>query len=435
MNHSKRKAFSLDLVSIFCLILLGIFSLLNKPIFAQDWVKPYIKNLQRVDLRNLGYPLVNEIPANSTAITSLLTASDGKIYGGTTGEEAYLFFFDHSINKVKHLGKIKSQQSIHHSLVEDKDGFIYLGTGKNPFVGIEFSARALGPQRVENTLWPDIKRHFQNYPGGHLYRYNPSESNRRVKLPQMECDLEDLGIPLANNSIYALTISPAGDEIYGLSYPDGHFFIYNIPAGGFKDLGEIDEKIVFRGPERHWRSLPRAMICDNCGNVYTSGTDGKLVYYNPRTSKIVTTAEKLPSDLYPGEDFSYAVVEYFAEAEEGRIYGGTSDGYLFSFKPGASIEVLNLGKLRSTRRLRALTAGVDGKIYMIAGERASTMPCQLFSYNTYKGGFENLGILIVDRSPHYYWRGYQFDCMTTGLDGTIYLGESERRSHLFLYIP
>ena len=31
--------------------------------------------------------------------------------------------------------------------------------------------------------------------------------------------------------------------------------------------------------------------------------------------------------------------------------------------------------------------------------------------------------------------GGQFDCMTTGLDGTIYLGESERKSHLFLYIP
>jgi hypothetical protein len=41
----------------------------------------------------------------------------------------------------------------------------------------------------------------------------------------------------------------------------------------------------------------------------------------------------------------------------------------------------------------------------------------------------------VDRSPYYSWRGYQFDSMTTGLDGTIYIGESERHSHLFLYLP
>ena len=435
MSHPKSISFQVKLVNILCLILLEIFFLPKAPVFAQDWVEPYIKNLQRIDLRNLGYPLINEIPANSTAITSLLTAADGKIYGGTTGEQAYLFFFDPAINKVRHLGRVKSEESIHHSLVEDKDGFIYLGTGKNPFVEIEFSAGALGRQRVGNTLWPDIKRHFQDYPGGHLYRYNPAESNQRVKLPRMECDLEDLGIPLANNSIYALTINPSGDEIYGLSYPDGHFFIYNISAGGLKDLGAVDQRIVFRGPERNWRSLPRAMICDNWGNVYTSGTDGKLVYYNPRVGKIISTSEKLPSDRYPGEDFSYAVVEYFTETEDGRIYGGTSDGYLFSFKPGASMEVLNLGKLRSSRRLRALTAGPDGRIYMMAGERAGTRPCQLFTYDIYKGGFENLGILIVDRSPHYYWRGYQFDCITTGLDGTIYFGESERRSHLFLYIP
>ncbi len=59
---------------------------------AQDWAKPVIKNQQRVDLRDLGYPMVNEIPANSSAITSLLTSRSGIIYGCTSGEESYLFF-------------------------------------------------------------------------------------------------------------------------------------------------------------------------------------------------------------------------------------------------------------------------------------------------------------------------------------------------------
>ena len=54
-------------------------------IYSQDWSKPVIKNQQRVDLRDLGYPMVNEIPVNSSAITSLLTARDGIIYGGTSG--------------------------------------------------------------------------------------------------------------------------------------------------------------------------------------------------------------------------------------------------------------------------------------------------------------------------------------------------------------
>jgi hypothetical protein len=71
----------------------------------------------------------------------------------------------------------------------------------------------------------------------------------------------------------------------------------------------------------------------------------------------------------------------------------------------------------------------------MAGERSTTKPCQFYLYDPQLSRFETLGLLIADRSPYYYWRGQQFDCMTTGLDGTIYFGESERKSHLFLYIP
>jgi len=405
------------------------------PVFAQDWARPGIKFLQRVDIRNLGYPLVNEIPANSSAVTSLITASDGKIYGGTCGEEAYLFIFDPAINKVRHLGKIRGQEAIHHALVEDRDGFIYLGTGKSPFAQVPISPGGIGKEFIDVTLWRDIRKYFEDYPGGHLYLYDPTQSNDKVKLPEMECDLSDLGIPVPNNSIYALTTSPEKDRIYGLSYPDGHFFIYDITGKQFKDLGEIDSRLVFHGPERHWRSLPRALVCDDSGKVYTTGTNGNIVYYDPGSGEIIHTDLRIPQDVYPAQsDYSYAVAECFATAADGTIYGGSSDGYLFSFNP-KKLELLNLGKLRSERRIRAITVGKNAKVYIMAGERASTKPCQLYRYDPQRGNFTRLGLLIADRSPHYYWRGYQFDCMTTGTDGTIYFGESERRSHLFLYIP
>ena len=196
----------------------------NRPVLPQDWAKPMIKNLHRLDLRNLGYPLVNEIPANSSAVTSLVTAGDGKIYGGTSGQEAYLFVFDPAINKVRHLGKIEAQEGIHHSLVEDADGYIYIGTGRNIFNKIALSAGGIGDEHIDKTLWRDIENAFKDYPGGHLYRYDPKKSNPKVKLVGMQCEAEDLGIPLARNSIYALAISPLRATIYGLTYPDGHFF-------------------------------------------------------------------------------------------------------------------------------------------------------------------------------------------------------------------
>lgn len=405
------------------------------PLYAQDWAKSNIKNLQRVDLRDLGYPYVNEIPANSSAVTSLLTAQNGIIYGGTTGEESYLFLFNPEINKVRHLGKIPGEESIHHALVEDKDGFIYLGTGRNMFEEISLSKGGIGEETVSKTLWEDIKKHFDDYQGGHLYRYDPKSGNQKVKLPDMSCELEDLGIPMVHNSIYALTINPAGNEIYGITYPDGHFFIYNIDSNEFTDLGPVDEEIVFHGPERYWRSLPRALVCDQSGKVFFSGTKGIIRYYDPVSRKLISTEAKIPGDYYYLQFFTdYAVVEYFATDSCGLIYGGTSDGYLFSLET-TGMKLVNLGKMRASRRLRCLTVGLDGKVYMMAGERSSSKPCQFYCYDPLTGGFDDLGLLIVDRSPYYYWRGQQFDAMTTGKDGTLYIGESERSSHLFLFIP
>ena len=417
-------------------IFVGVVLLLAVPAYSQDWAQSWISDLQRVDLRGLGFPDVNEIPENSSAITSLLTASDGSIYGATTGETAYLFIFQPSTNKVRHLGRIPGEQSVHHSLAQGSDGSIYLGTGLNMFRPVGISEGGYWEDVAEN-LWKDIQNHFSSYPGGHLYRYQPEQSNPNVKLPDMEAEVEDLGIPLAHNSIYALCANPAGSELYGITYPDGHFFVYKAEQGSFHDLGPIDPSVVFHGPERWWRSLPRSLICDDAGRVFTSSQGGELVYYSPETEQLVSTGLKLPGNYYPAQFYTdYTVVEYFAKHPDGSLYGGTSDGYLFSLDP-EEMTLTNLGKPRAERRLRCLAVGHDGCIYLVAGERPQTspVPCKFYRFDPKSGGFQDFGLLIADRSPFYYRRGYQFDSMTTGLDGTIYLGESERGSSLFLFLP
>jgi len=430
-----------------------------------------INDAQRVDLRNLGYPMVNEIPANSCYITSLMTAKDGTIYGATSGEQAYLFMFVPGMNKIRHLGKVANETGVYHSLVEDAKGNIYVGTGRNVFEKFEMSRYGpepgsekdlidwsnvdtdfehsyadhvryemklsgglMGYQYLDMILWNDIKNLFKDYPGGHLYKYNP-ESNRRVKLVDMQCELEDLGIPVANNSIYALTINPGGDEIYGITYPDGHFFIYDIEGKKLKDLGPIDHEVTFHGPERNWRSLPRALICDDDGRVYTSGSNGMLVYYCPRAGKIESTGLAIPSDDYRAHRFiDYAVIDCFAKDCNGLIYGGSSDGYFFSFDPEKN-ELISFGKVRAARRARCLISAKNGKVYLMAGERMVSKPCQLYVFDPDTRGFSALGILRVDRSPYYLRTGYQFDCSAVGRDGTIFFGESDRRGKLFMYIP
>jgi len=306
------------------------------------------------------------------------------------------------------------------------------------FEPVQLTPGTPGSGAIDELLWRDICARFKDYPGGHLYRYRPGASDAVVKRPQDPAELDDLGIPVPGNSVYALAASARHDQLYGLSYPDGHMFVYDIPTRRCRDLGPVDRERVFHGPERDWRSLPRALAFaedGGAGKVLTSGTGGALVYHVPGSAGIVVTGVKVPGDYNHVQFFQdHAVIECIVPVGQTRLYGGTCDGYLFRLDP-ATMKLVNLGKPRAARRLRCLAPGSDGRIYLVAGESSASRPCQLYRHDPGEGGFEDLGLLIVDRSPHYYQRGYQFDSMAAGRDGTLWLGESERRSHLFLFMP
>ena len=62
--------------------------------------------------------------------------------------------------------------------------------------------------------------------------------------------------------------------------------------------------------------------------------------------------------------------------------------------------------------------------------------CKLHSYDlSGRGGLPRAGRPGVDRSPYYAKRAYSFDAMAIGADGSVFLGESDRRGKLFIYIP
>lgn len=414
-------------------VLILIFFYLSSLSFAQHWVNPYYE-CHHLQMRDLGYAGVNVIPPNCSAVTSLVTAPSKKIYGATSGDVSYLFVYDPKINKVRHLGKLTGHQGVYHSLVMDKEGHLYIGTGKNVLEQVEISSQTgTGRYAISDSLWDDVKRPYDGYKGGHLLRYDPRKDDDKVYLPDWDCPAADLGVPVAGDGIYALTIDQDRNIIYGLTYPHGQMFSYEIREKKFRNLGETNKRVVFHGPERDWRTLPRALVCDDSGRVFTSGSGGFLHYYQPGDKSLTVTDIRIPGEYYPVQAYrGYPTVEYFAKDSTGLIYGASCDGYLFSFEAD-KMKLNNLGKPRVTRRIRALTIGGDGKVYMIAGERME--PCRLFSYDPQCGVFSDLGVMAVDRSPHYSWRADQFECMTTGPDGTVYMGESDRRAHLFLFSP
>ncbi len=110
-----------------------------------------------------------------------------------------------------------------------------------------------------------------------MYKFNPEKETRKWIENDSECIAEDLGIAVRNNGIYAMTINNKRGEIYGLTYPDGRFFVYEIDSGKFIDAGEIYEKKIYPGPDnRTLRGISRALVCDDKGFVYGSADDGVI---------------------------------------------------------------------------------------------------------------------------------------------------------------
>ena len=402
-------------------------------LFAQKCVNPHF-DAQRLDFRDLGYPGATEIPADSSPITALLGHSNGKVYGATSGRQAHLFVWDARVNKVFPLGSLpKGEKGVRNCLVEGKDGRIFIGSGLSEIELLTLSKKMPeGRRAIENQLWADIKAKYRDYAGGHLYAYDPAKSDAAVYLEGTPAPLEDLGIPVPGNSVYAMAIDPERKILYGLSYPDAEFFSRDIAAGKTVRHGKWMEKLSYPGPERSWRGVPRALVCDADGVVWSSGDDGLMRFYDPRTGGFGGTTMRIPGEYWETQNYNaFPVVEQIFVQGDGSLVGTTSDGFVFSALPSCS-RLLSWGKPRVERRVRAATLGRDGRLYTICGEKDNV--CRLFSFRSDEGHLD-WGVLGVDRSPYYAKIAYQFDAMATAADGSIFIGESDRRAKLFIFIP
>jgi hypothetical protein len=391
-----------------------------------------------MDYRDLGYPTQNLIPADNSQITALMTHSNGFVYGATSGKsQSYLFFYNRFINKVRPLGKIGNEKGVHHCIMEGDLDEIYIGTGLNILAPLKLTKDfPVELEGIEKQLWKDIKKPYESYSGGHIYKYDTKTGDVKRYTNDDPTPLEDLGIPVGNNSVYAMTFNKEKSKIYGISYPDAIFFIFDLKTRTTRKYGDIMTHNVFGGPERNWRSVPRDLYCDPVsGAVYTSGDNGFILKYDPKSDKLQLTWMRLPGEYWESmKSWDYPIIEQIVrDSVSGRVFASTHDGYLVELNFEKE-KVTVLGKPRIMRRMRAMKIGIDNKIYMITGEFERF--CKLHTYDiSGDGGFRELGNFVVDKSPYYSKRSYQFDSMTIGPDGTVFCGESDRDGKLYYYIP
>ncbi|UCE40094.1 MAG: hypothetical protein JSV17_11545 [Candidatus Aminicenantes bacterium] len=401
------------LVAIFCALMISFKSNLQ----CQQ-TRTVFSNPLRIDLRNLGHPPLDVIPPGESAITSLVIGADGCLYGGTSGKRAHLFVLDPAWDHVFPLGHLPGEESILHSMAAAPDGTIWIGTS------LLHKGRTAERGR-------DILARYEGYPGGHIYKFNPikeHESRMRMQRPDPNRPLPfvtDFGIAIKGEGIICLVIG--NRELYGVTFPNGHFFVTDLETGKTVDKGQICGLPLNEEP---FRSIPRSLLIDAKGRVWGSGDYGALFHYDPGVEKIIHHPElRLPSEL--GREFK-TIVDAMVSGPNGLIYGGTSDGYIFRFDPEARM-ISNLGKPIMQNRIRGLAFSLDGNLYGMGGEPGGAV--RLFVYRSAEGSYENLGLLDVNRSPYYAWLAYEADSMVTGLDGTIFIGESGRMSHLYILYP
>lgn len=349
----------------------------------------------RVDARDLGYPPIDVIPDGESAITALTIAPNGNLYGATSGKRSHLFVLNPRHGYVQPLGILPGTTAVTNALVVSASGDVYIGSA----------------------------------PGGHLLKYIPRREDEQPLPVKDPCQVADLGPAVKGESILTLAIDRQTGVIYGLTFPNAHFFKFTIATGASTDEGIVAQRIPEGEKFETTKMVSRMLALDLKGNVYASGEDGFLFKFDKEKEAL----EKLPvrAPAIPGRE-PWTRVDTFLVDPSGLIYGGTSDGYLFRFDP-EKLAVDNLGKPLLQYHITGLAWGPNGKIYGVGGDQDDM--ARLFSYDPANGVYQILGFVDVNRRPYYTWQAYVIKAMATGLDSTIYIGESERISKLYLFYP
>src|SRR5262249_18489416 len=150
-----------------------------------------------------------------------------RIFGGTTGRAAHLFVYDPAKNQVRDLARLPGGVGFAYALIVLPDGSLVGGTQADP-TGI---AAATDPKAV-----------------GPLYRFTLAGDGA--------AKVEDLGVPVAGQGVYTLAYDTKTNTVVGNTWPDGHFFSYDVAGRAFKDHGAIAGYRTYEQPQ-HAEDLNR----------------------------------------------------------------------------------------------------------------------------------------------------------------------------------
>jgi hypothetical protein len=270
------------------------------------------------------------------------TGSDGRIYYVLSAERfdvgGQMFCFDPATKKIKHLGDLTEacgekglktivQGKSHVNFIESA-GRLYLAT----HIGYYSIIDGMEKMGIPPEGW-------KPYPGGHLLAYDLKTGK-----------FEDLGIAPEREGILSMNMDTRRGRIFGLTWPSGRFFRFDLAQKQMKDFGRFAAEGE-NGKGAAYRTICRSIVVNpDDGSAFFTTGDGAIFRYRADQDAVEPVpGEDLKKDYFglydptwPGH-MGYNWRQTLWHPGEKAIYGvhGNS-GYLFRFDPRLPrVEVLD----------------------------------------------------------------------------------------------
>lgn len=375
------------------------------------------------------------------------SASDGKIYYVLCSQlmdiAGQMYSFDPKTGTIEHLGdlteicgekgmKVVAQGKSHVNFVES-GGKLYFATHLGYYSIIS---------GMEKTGVPTGD--YKAYRGGHLLAYDMKTKT-----------FENLGTGPHSEGIITMNMDTVRGLIYGLSWPTGYLFRYDVAKKEMKEIGPVTGKGE-DGMDKEFRVVCRSLaINPEDGTVYFTNAEGQIKCLKLGQDVVETIEGETMKkdyfgtyDIFTSGSMAYNWRQVFWYSPEKKIYGvhGNS-GYLFRFDPSVPrLDVLErltsvpskltgmgdqfsygyLGfKLgHDMRTIYYLTGGpiyIDGKRVMGAtstakGEAKGLEDLHLITYDIPTGKYLDNGAVFYPDGQ----RPFYVNSIAIGYDGTVY---------------
>lgn len=267
----------------------------------------------------------------------------------------------------------------------------------------------IGPDEM---LYGATARPAENAPG--LFRYDPAGKEPPALMSSPKA------LPMRPAPVHAKAWMWDASWRCGYSLSATGMLHLHREDGSVKELGQVAGT---RPHEPEGYQVSKALFTDVEGNVYTAGAAGVLYRYSPVEGKLKGLKAKLPA--VRGRE-PWASLDAASPGPDGLIYGGSFDGYIFTFDPKTH-EVVNLGKPLRQQRIQGLVFSGD-KLYGVGGEEEG-LP-RAFAYDPQTSGFQLGGTLRVAagdiiREP--------VGGLVADQEGRIYVGTTGRLGNLYVW--